>query len=79
MALEKSPWGVNHDEVKKQRTVISAPFLIIRLNNLGWPQKKIAETTGITRWRVAQIVNNTDFGKINTLISQGRDMDLPLV
>ena len=46
--------------------------VILRLSHLGWPQEKIAETTGITRGRIAQIVNNTNFGEINILLSQGR-------
>jgi hypothetical protein len=28
----------------------------------------------MTQGRVAQIINNTSFGKINNLLSQGRDM-----
>ena len=59
----------------RQKT--SRNTVILRLSRLGWPQKKIAETTGITRGRIAQIVNsnNTNFGEINTLLSQGRDME----
>jgi len=62
--------------------------VIIRLSRLGWPQDKIAKTIGVTRGRIAQIINNTNYGKINTLLSQGHDMeyiarhynmDLPLV
>jgi hypothetical protein len=30
---------------------------------------------GISQGRVAQIVNNTNFGKINNLLTQGREMD----
>ncbi len=30
---------------------------------------------GISQGRVAQIINNTNFGKINNLLTQGRDMD----
>ena len=29
----------------------------------------------MTRRRVAQIINNTNFGEINNLLSQGRDME----
>ena len=47
----------------------------IRSNRLGWLQEQIAETIGVTRGRIAQIVNNTNFSEINTLLSQGRDMD----
>jgi len=50
-------------------------IIIIRLNRLGWTQDKIAEVVGMTQGRVAQIINNTNFGEINNLLSQGRDMD----
>jgi hypothetical protein len=29
----------------------------------------------MSRGRVTQIINNTNFGEINNLLSQGRDMD----
>ena len=29
---------------------------------------------GMSRGRITQIINNTNFGKINNLLSQGRDM-----
>jgi transcriptional regulator with XRE-family HTH domain len=48
--------------------------IIIRLSRLGWTQEKIARTTQMTQGRVAQIINNTIFGKINNLLAQGRDM-----
>jgi len=58
-------------------------IIIIRLNRLpcppsfwrGWSQEQIAEVVGISRGRLSQIVNNTNFGEINTLLSRGRDMD----
>jgi transcriptional regulator with XRE-family HTH domain len=56
----------------RQRT--NRDSTIIRLNRLGWTQEKIAETTKMTQGRVAQIINNTSFGKINNLLAQGRDM-----
>jgi len=59
----------------RTRQKASRNTVIIRLSRLGWPQEQIAETTGITRGRIAQIVNNTNFGEINTLLSQGRDME----
>ena len=49
--------------------------IIIRLSRLGWTQEKIAETTKMTQGRVAQIINNTSFGKINNLVAQGRNME----
>ncbi len=56
--------------------------IIIRLKALACPpslrrsrtQEQIAEVVGISQGRVAQIINNTNFGEINTLLSQGRDM-----
>ena len=61
----------------------SRNIIIIRLNRLacppcfwrGWSQEQIAEVVGISRGRLSQIVNNTNFGEINTLLSRGRDMD----
>ncbi len=50
-------------------------IIIIRLNRLGWTQEQIAEVVGISQGRVAQIINNTNFGEINNLLTQGRDMD----
>ena len=40
-----------------------------------WTEAALAQRLGVTRGKVAQIVNNTNFGEINTLLSQGRDMD----
>jgi plasmid maintenance system antidote protein VapI len=59
----------------RARQKASRNTVILRLSRLacppsfwrGWPQEKIAETTGITRGRIAQIVNNTNFGEINTV------------
>jgi len=50
-------------------------IIIIRLNRLGRAQKQIAEIVGISQGRVAQIINNTNFGEINNLLTQGRDME----
>jgi len=50
-------------------------IVIIRLTILGWPQEKIAQVVGTTQARVAQIINNANFGEIYNLLSQGRDMD----
>ena len=58
-------------------------IIIIRLNRLayppsfwrGWTQEQIAAVVGISQGRVAQIINNTSFGKTNNLVTQGRDMD----
>jgi len=57
------------------RQKIGRNIVIIRLNRIGWAQEQIAEIAGMTQGRVAQIINNTNFGEINNLLSQGRDMD----
>jgi plasmid maintenance system antidote protein VapI len=44
----------------RARQKASRNTVILRLSRLGWLQEKIAETTGITRGRIAQIVNNTN-------------------
>jgi len=38
-------------------------------------QTAIAQVVGTTQARVAQIINNANFGEIYNLLSQGRDMD----
>ena len=48
--------------------------VIIRLSRLGWAQEQIAEVVGVSRGRITQIVNNTNFGEINNLLSRGLDM-----
>jgi transcriptional regulator with XRE-family HTH domain len=57
------------------RQKVSRDTVILRLSRLGWPQEQIAESAGVTRGRIAQIVNNANFDKINTLLSRGHDMD----
>jgi len=47
----------------------------IRLKRLGRTQKQIAEVVDLSRNRVSEIIGNTNFGKIDTLLSQGLDMD----
>ena len=49
--------------------------IIIRLSLLGWTQGKIADITGMSQGRVAQIINNANICKINNLLSQGHTMD----
>ena len=49
-------------------------MVITRLSRLGWAQEQIAKVVGTSQGRVAQIINNTNFGEINNLLSQGRDM-----
>ncbi len=49
-------------------------MVITRLSRLDWAQELIAHVVGTSQGRVAQIINNTNFGKINNLLSRGRDM-----
>jgi len=49
--------------------------VIIRLSRLGWAQEWIAQVVGTSQGRITQIINNTNFGKINNLLSQCRDMN----
>ncbi|MBU3950638.1 MAG: MerR family transcriptional regulator [Proteobacteria bacterium] len=49
--------------------------IIIRLSRLGWAQEKIAEITGMTQGRVAQIINKANICEINNLLKKGHNMD----
>jgi len=49
--------------------------LVLRFSRLGWPQEKISETVGMSRNRASEIVGNANFCNIDTLLSQGNDMD----
>ena len=54
----------------------SAFFFTVRVCNTGgWRQEQIAGIAGMTQGRASQIINNTNFGKINNLLAQGRNMD----
>ncbi|WP_413907850.1 hypothetical protein [Desulfobacula sp.] len=57
----------------RQRT--NRNSIILKLSRLGWTQEKISETTKMTQGRIAQIINNTSFGNINNLLSQGHTME----
>jgi len=46
-----------------------------RLSRLGRPQEQIAEVVDLSRNRVSEIVGNANFGEIDTLLSQGRDIE----
>jgi len=50
-------------------------IIIIRLSRLGWTQDEIGKVVGMSWGRITQIVNNANFGEINNLLSQGRDME----
>ncbi|MEA3417290.1 MAG: MerR family transcriptional regulator, partial [Thermodesulfobacteriota bacterium] len=50
-------------------------IIIIRLSRLGWTQDEIGKMVGMTRGRITQIVNNANFGEINNLLAQGRNME----
>ena len=41
---------------------------------MGWTQEQIAEAVKLSRNRISEIVGNTEFGKIDTLLIQGHDM-----
>jgi len=49
--------------------------VILRLSHLGWSPEKIAEAVALSRTRTSEIVGNANFGKIDTLLSEGHDMD----
>ena len=59
----------------RARQKASRNTVIIRLSRLGWAQEKIAEVVGLSRNRASEIVGNANFGEIDTLLSQGHDMD----
>ncbi|MBW2647961.1 MAG: MerR family transcriptional regulator [Deltaproteobacteria bacterium] len=59
----------------RARQKASRNTVILRLSRLGWPQEKIAEVVGLSRNRASEIVGNTNFSEIDTLLSQGRDME----
>ncbi len=54
---------------------------ILRLSPLACPpsfwrsrtQEQIPKVVGLSRNRISEIVGNTNFGNIDTLLSQGRD------
>jgi len=49
---------------------------IIRLARLGWTHQEIADVVeGLERPRITQIVNSTEFGEINKMLSEGRTME----
>ena len=62
------PQGVLRQKASRNTT-------IIRFSRLGWSQEKIAEVVGLSRNRASEIVGNTNFSEIDTLLSHGRDMD----
>jgi plasmid maintenance system antidote protein VapI len=59
----------------RARQKASRNTVILRQNRLGWVHEKIAEVVGLSRNRVSEIVGNANFGNIDTLLSQGQDMD----
>ena len=59
----------------RARQKASRNTVIIRLSRLGWPQEKISEVVGLSRNRASEIVGNANFGEIDTLLSQGHDME----
>jgi len=59
----------------RARQRINRNSSILKLSRLGWPQGKIAEISGMTQGRIAQIINNANICEINNLLTQGRDME----
>jgi len=57
----------------RQRT--NRNSIVLRLSRLGWAQERISKTVGINQQRISQITNNTSFGNIGNLLSQGHDME----
>jgi plasmid maintenance system antidote protein VapI len=57
----------------RQRT--NRNSIIIRLSRLGWTQGKIADKIGLSRNRASEIVGNTNICNIDTLLTQGHDME----
>ena len=49
--------------------------VILRLSRLGWTQDEIGKMVGTSRTRASEIVGNANFGKIDTLLSEGHDME----
>lgn len=46
-----------------------------RLRRLGWSQENIAKAVKLSQNRISEIIGNTEFGKIDNLLTQGHDMD----
>ncbi|NQU03344.1 MAG: hypothetical protein HQ589_04270 [Syntrophaceae bacterium] len=73
--------GVTHQTVHiwisdiRVRQKASRDTIILRMSRLGWSQEKISVTVGLSQNRVSEIIGNTNFGNIDTLLSQGHDMD----
>ncbi|GAG19256.1 unnamed protein product, partial [marine sediment metagenome] len=59
----------------RARQKSSRNTVILRLSRLGWVHEKIAEVVGLSRNRISEIVGNANFGNIDTLLTQGHDMD----
>ena len=59
----------------RARQKVGRNTVAVRLSRLGWTQEQIAEAVKLSRNRISEIVGNTEFGKIDTLLSQGHDMD----
>ncbi len=59
----------------RARQKVGRNTVAVRLSRLGWTQEQIAEAVKLSRNRISEIVGNTEFGKIDTLLTQGHDMD----
>ena len=58
----------------RARQKASRDSVIVKLARLGWTQERIADVAGIKQNRVSQIINNTNFDKIDNLLAEGRTM-----
>ncbi len=58
----------------RARQKVGRNTVAVRLSRLGWTQEQIAEAVKLSRNRISEIVGNTEFGKIDTLLTQGHDM-----
>ena len=72
--------GINQQTVNtwisdiRARQKTGRNVVIIRLSRLGWAQEQIAEVVKLSQNRISEIIVNTNFGEIDNLLSQGRDM-----
>ena len=58
----------------RARQTSSREAVIIRLQRLGWTQKKISDLVGLSQNRVCEIIGNAIYGNTDNLLKQGRDM-----
>ena len=59
----------------RARQKVGRNTVAVRLSRLGWTQEQIAEAVKLSQNRISEIIGNTEFGNIDTLLTQGHDMD----